>query len=70
MGCIARDGPRAALQVSPAGDNGTGGSHVKYTLSVTPIVSPPPGMGGYTRRIFKQQVLRIMEDLDAALQQR
>ena len=58
------------VQVTPAGNNGTGGSHVKYTLSVTPIVSPPPGMGGYTRRIFERQVLRIMEDLDVALQTR
>ena len=59
------------LQVSPQSTSGDGssGSHVQYTLSVTPIVAPPPGMGSYTQRIFEKQVLRIMEDLEFALQQ-
>jgi hypothetical protein len=43
---------------------------VRHRLSVTPVVSPPQRIGDLSKKIFRKQVVSILEDLRAELRSR
>mmetsp|Transcript_24679 Transcript_24679/g.68672 ORF Transcript_24679/g.68672 Transcript_24679/m.68672 type:complete len:247 (-) Transcript_24679:1196-1936(-) len=47
--------------------NEMGNAVVEHSLTVKPTMLPPPGMGGYTRKIFVEQEMQVLEDLKAEL---
>ncbi|KAL4860208.1 hypothetical protein ACK3TF_000398 [Chlorella vulgaris] len=47
-----------------------GATQVRHRLSVTPVVSPPQRIGDLSKKIFRKQVVSILEDLRAELQSR
>jgi len=49
----------------------SGGSIVEHTLAVKPSMAPPGGlMSGYTRKIFVEQELQVLKDLELELERR
>lgn len=52
----------AQIEAAPGG-----GCYIEHILAVKPVMEIPPPIAPYTSSIFKQQVLKLLQDLEGAI---